>query len=49
MNPGFPERGSEYRGVSLMQRSGGRSHPEAIQFFVIITPKSCLMQDLEHI
>ena len=29
--------------------AGGHSPPEAIRFFVIITPKSYLMQDLEHI
>ena len=32
-----------------MQGIWGDSPPDAIGFFVIITPKSCLMQDLEHI
>ena len=49
VDPGFYERGSEYRGVSLMQSSGGHGPPEATGFFVIIL-KSYLMQDLaiEH-
>ena len=40
VDPGFSERGSEHRGVSLKQ---GVGPPEAIGFFVITTPKSCLL------
>ena len=33
-DPGFWEGGSEHRGGSLKQGSGGRSPPEAIGFFL---------------
>ena len=47
-----PERGSEYRGdlnIEVISEAGGHSTPEATGCFINITPKSCLMQDLEHI
>ena len=34
-------RGSEHRGGSLKQGSGGHSPPEAIGCFLFIAPKSC--------
>ena len=34
-DPGFSERGSEHRGVSLKQGSGGHSPPEAIRFLLL--------------
>ena len=43
-----PDRGSEYRGGSLKQGSGRCSLPGAIGCFILKTPKSCVMQDLEH-
>ena len=39
----FLRGGSEHRGVSLKQGVWGHSPPEAIGFFVITTPKSCLL------
>ena len=49
VDPGFSERGSEYRGGLRSRGSGGHSPPEAIGCFNNITPKSCLMEDLEYI
>ena len=40
-----PERGSEYRDVSLMQGVWGGTETN----YKVFSPKSCLMQDLEHI
>ena len=39
----FLRGGSEHGGVSLKQGVWGHSPPEAIGFFVITTPKSCLL------
>ena len=43
VDPGYCERGSEHKGVSLMQRVWGAQPHRSYRVFVIITPKSCLL------
>ena len=45
-DPGFSERGLN---IEVISEAGGHSPPEAIGCFSNIIPKSCLIQDLEHI